>query len=122
MPGYHAVVATLKEGLYVNPPNPDFTEETNYRAHQSTSLIYHSILDSVKAINLPGPKSSLEMPKFFIAYVSEAVIVSPVVAVPYHIDEVVQELDWLFVEPLDAYEDIFSQCMRDVVPSRRPNR
>ena len=104
--GVYAVIQSLGEGLYGTPND---SNETNFRAHQSSSLIYYSEL-----ISDDGTTPDLHLVKVAPKTFDHAII-----ALPYDVDDTVHELKWLFVEPRFDWDEIYTNCIEEMLQKVR---
>ena len=112
-PGLYCVIASLPESLYVTPTAID---DDNYRAHQATSIIYYSKLETQPTRRL---KKKLQLR---IVPVNSETFHSPCIAIPYDIDELEEEVEWLFVEPRHEWNEyIYESCMQDLINLSKSN-
>ena len=105
-PGLYAVIASLEQGLYDKPHDEQYD---NFRVHQSTSLLYWGQVCMVR-----DNHGQDKHPDLYIVKVTSDTFGSPIIAIPYDIDDTRLEQDWLFIEPRHQWMTIFQACITEL--------
>lgn len=105
-PGCYAVIASVTQNIYETPIDSD---EENFRAHPSQSLLY-----KLKLVMRRDNGGNITSPHFYIVKVTSSIFESPVIAVPYDIEDTVVEEEWIIIEPRHKWCDIFQECIDDL--------